>query len=371
MTVIFLLCLSAPCAYAIVIWETELVDSTGGTGRTLSMALDSTNQPVIAFGRYNVGLFYVSRNGGSWGSIEEVDASGNMGGINLVMDGNDPMIAYTYSGEVRYIEKNGTWGSSQKIDDGNTDMKAMALDPDNGNPAITYGYVQYAAWNGSSWDIENFDGGQGNNSLAFNNTGDPQIAYRKFVDGNYKLHYIEHNGTSWDSPVNVDTSAAKTVLPSLAVDSSTGNPAISYWDETNGNLKYAWYDSGWQTPEIVDGNGDLVGTNSFLVMDSEGNPHITYTNITTSSLMYAEKIGGAWNIQTVVSGGVSQDYVSMAIDESTGNYLIAYRGNGLFLATGTNVPEPSTVVMMGVLLGGGWFVYRRKSKRPALNMDHY
>ncbi len=84
---------------------------------------------------------------------------------------------------------------------------------------------------------------------------------------------------------------------SLAFDSS-GNPSISYYDVTNGDLKYAhWNGAIWQR-YTLDSTGD-VGSYSSLAFDSSGNPAVSYYDATNGDLKYAHWNGTAWNIQTV------------------------------------------------------------------------
>ena len=71
---------------------------------------------------------------------------------------------------------------------------------------------------------------------------------------------------------------------SLALDSSD-NPHISYYDNTNYDLKYAWYDGTWHT-ETVDSTGG-VGRYTSLALDSSDNPHISYYDSTNDDLKYA------------------------------------------------------------------------------------
>jgi hypothetical protein len=64
---------------------------------------------------------------------------------------------------------------------------------------------------------------------------------------------------------------------SLAFDPADGNPAISYYDQTNGNLKLAWHNgTSWQT-QNVDTVGD-VGVTTSLAFNPFGNgfPSIAY-----------------------------------------------------------------------------------------------
>jgi len=71
---------------------------------------------------------------------------------------------------------------------------------------------------------------------------------------------------------------------SLALDSDD-NPHISYYDATNHDLKYAYYDGSWHE-ETVD-SGDLVGEYTSIALDSDDNPHISYYDATNHDLKYA------------------------------------------------------------------------------------
>ncbi len=90
-------------------------------------------------------------------------------------------------------------------------------------------------------------------------------------------------------------------ITSLALDSS-GYPCISYFDDTNYDLKYArWDGSSWQI-ETVDSEGD-VGAWASLALDSSDNPHISYRDIVDWDLKYARWDGDEWLIETVDLGG--------------------------------------------------------------------
>ena len=63
---------------------------------------------------------------------------------------------------------------------------------------------------------------------------------------------------------------------SLALDSSD-YPHISYYDQGNGNLKYAFWDCSHWNIQTVDSEGN-VGRGSSIALDSSDYPHISYVN---------------------------------------------------------------------------------------------
>jgi hypothetical protein len=164
-------------------------------------------------------------------------------------------------------------------------------------------------------------------------SGNPHISYFDLSNGDLK--YTAWTGSAWntqtvDSGGTVGGYGYVGYYTSLALDSS-GNPHISYYDSINGDLKYAaWTGSAWNI-QTVDSTGD-VGSFTSLALDSSGNPHISYSEQTNAYLTYAAWTGSAWNIQTVSStstGHAFGDYCSLALD-SSGNPHISYRNTAIY-----------------------------------------
>ncbi len=99
---------------------------------------------------------------------------------------------------------------------------------------------------------------------------------------------------------------------SLALDSN-GNPHISYYDGSNGDLKYAqWTGTSWSI-DIVDSTGN-VGRYCSLVLDNKDYPHIAYFDDSPNlDVKYANWTGTSWNIQSVDTRNVGYR-ISLALD---------------------------------------------------------
>jgi hypothetical protein len=116
---------------------------------------------------------------------------------------------------------------------------------------------------------------------------------------------------------------------SIALDSNN-NPHISYYDEDNKIVKYAFKDSsGWQVETIE--SGVSMYEHSSIIVDANGNPHISYstreyyvieyTEVNKSELKHAYKNSTGWHIETVISdeyiGGYTDlNFPSLAFDKN-------------------------------------------------------
>ena len=118
------------------VWSTPTtIDATPGNGQYVSMALDSTGSPVIAyFDAKNADLKYASMSKGKW-KIQDIDSKKSVGQYTSIAfdSAGDPAISYyaKSSGDLRLASMiNGKW-SIETVDSANDvgRFSQLALDP--------------------------------------------------------------------------------------------------------------------------------------------------------------------------------------------------------------------------------------------------
>lgn len=187
-------------------------------------------------------------------------------------------------------------------------------------------------------------------SLAILPSGHPAIAY--YEESDRDLKYAWYNGSTWHTEI-IDSNGTVGWYASLAILPS-GHPAISYYldyDSAGGHykdLKYAWYDgSDWHTT-TVDSYRDVGKFTSLAILPS-GQPAISYSKYLDGhidELKYAWYDGDAWQITTVDSPGNVGSYTSLAVLPS-GQPAISYydaTNSNLKFATPADI-APAPVAM--------------------------
>jgi hypothetical protein len=330
-------------------WAIATVDETTaseGTGRAVSLAIDTVGVPHIGYyDAANSHVMYATRGDSRWQLEQVADSSGTVS-TSLSLDRSGaPAISYgdgMHYGTLFYAARTRSGWNISTADKGSAGdagrYSSLARDHD-GVPHIaytdghTFATLMYASQNTStgSWDHVAIDnGGEAGDtgygsSLVFDATGHPHIAYtagRHFAD----LMYAFKDGASWVI-MRVDDGGGKTkstgLNPSLALDSH-GFPHISYYSDSETELRYAsWNGTAWEK-ETIDSDND-EGKYSALVIDAQDRPYIGYYDASYGELRYATKNmpESAWKIHIVDTEGDAGQYVKAALDP-TGHPGFAY-----------------------------------------------
>ncbi|MEK7784326.1 MAG: hypothetical protein AAB658_02720, partial [Chloroflexota bacterium] len=285
-----------------------------------SLALDSLGNPVISYDGGNTREFKLAHCGNadcsSGNSIVTMVSNGQFGTFttytSLALDSlGNPVIAYheIVNGDLKLAHCGDATCSSNNsivtVDNGGSDLvgrfTSLVLDSVS-NPVISY----YDSTNGDLKLVHCGDATCSNNnsivtvdslgdvgwytSLALDGAGNPVISYTDATNGDLKLaHCGDANCSSGNSLVTVDSNGSVGRFTSLALD-SLGNPVISHWDASNGDLKLAHCGdancSSGNSLVTVDSAGS-VGFYTSLALDGSGNPVISYHDLTNGDLKLA------------------------------------------------------------------------------------
>jgi hypothetical protein len=131
------------------------------------------------------------------------------------------------------------------------------------------------------------------------------------------------NGASW-STVTVDAAGNTGYVTSLAFGPD-GQPAISYWDSGNCDLRFARFDGNKWSAVTVDAAPEYVAGYTSLAFGPDGQPSISYhvPDPNKSDLHFARFNAGSWNVVTVDALGATGLHPSLAFMPD-GQPAIAY-----------------------------------------------
>jgi|GEM_PF-5193252 len=190
------------------------------------------------------------------------------------------------------------------------------------------------------------------------------------VYGGSHLKVASNSSGSWQTRV-VDPSPGVGKHASIAAGPSPAyTPNITYYDEMNADLKFAWYQTGlpggWRT-ETVDHIGE-VGEYCSVAVDSSGYAHVVYHDETDNALNYAWKNASGWHLETVDripagESGTCGIQTSITLDDNDrphvgyhrtdaqSNIWYAHRGGGgTWTVEPVPVPAPGSAVLSSIAM---------------------
>ncbi len=296
------------------------VDGEGDVGADASLALDASGNPVVSyFDRTNGQLKVAHCNdadcSGGGESIVAVDHTGTAGvftSLELDAAGN-PVVSYHDYGkfDLKLLHCNDPdcsgGGESivtvDSVNDVGSDT-SLALDA-MGNPVVSYhDFTNYDLMlvhcndpdcAGDDESIVTVDraGTVGMyTSLALDAAGDPVVSYYDATNHDLKVTHCNDPDCAGDdeSIVAVDTAGDVGAYTSLALDAA-GDPVVSYYDATNGDLKVAHCNDGDcagadEQINVVDGAGN-VGLDTSMRLDFRGTPVVSYRDLLNDDLKLA------------------------------------------------------------------------------------
>ncbi len=294
----------------------------------------------------NQRLMYIVRNRtGDWGEPEIVDATGSVGQYASLRIGRDKRHHVVYydadNGDLKYTYKSdagavGGW-ATPTILDANGDVgqhAAMAIGPTGKRHVVYYGAdmkdLKYVTSNDThGWsapvvldavgDVGKYasmtvyyEGQKEKMNKAYEGRY-PHITYYDASNGTLK--YIYQNEQGWSKPVVLDTVGDVGQYASMAFGPD-GALHVAYYDATNKDLKYLHKEAAaekWPVGNVLDEVGD-VGRFASLGVSARGYPNIAYFDADNQSLKFlskTKKTAPDWDKDQVIASGAVGQYASL------------------------------------------------------------
>ncbi|HNP30143.1 MAG TPA: hypothetical protein PKK23_13935 [Nitrospirales bacterium] len=140
----------------------------------------------------------------------------------------------------------------------------------------------------------------------------PHVTYYDASNGNLK--YIFRNEQGWSTPVVLDAEGDVGQYTSTAFGPD-GALHVAYYDATNKDLKYLHKEAAapWSSAEVLDAAGD-VGRFASLGVSARGYPNIAYYDADNQSLKFLSKTkttAPQWDKVQVIASGAAGQYASL------------------------------------------------------------
>jgi hypothetical protein len=293
------------------------IDSTGTVGYYNSITIGTNGNPIISYyDEDNSALKVAACNNSTCTTSTNttIDSNGDVGAYTSIAIGTNgnPIISY--------------------FDQDNSALKVTACN----NPTCTTSTNTTIDSNG---DVGYFT------SIAIGTNGNPIISYYDQTNNDLKIAVCNNptcealGGAPAATNTTIDSTGIVGLYTSITIGTN-GNPIISYWDVTDFDLKVAACNNPTctgategdrSTNATIDSNGS-VGTDTSITIGTNGNPIISYYDETNNDLKIAVcnnptctgiAEGDRSTNTTIDSNGNVGYYTSIAIG-TNGNPIISY-----------------------------------------------
>ncbi len=277
-----------------------VVDSSADVGVQSSIAVDHSGKVSIAyFDLTNTSLKYASLSGKTWSNIT-IDSTAHVGTF--------PSLSFSIDGDayLAYYRRTGGY------------FRLAHLDRDTG-----------------SWDRKTIDGGGGTNVGSFASLDVTEalttsgfftvyhtkvaVAYADNTNGDLKYARLDVDDTTATWYISVVDNVTGVSNIDLRLHNGPQNlgpqAQISYIDDTQSTIKYAYLNSTWFTESIAGDGGSPRNTS--LVFDENDNPIVTFYNYKKRSIYTATRVNSTtWTLKRIgTSSGVSSTVQNDRLDD--------------------------------------------------------
>jgi hypothetical protein len=290
--------------------------TTGDVGSDTSLALDASGYPVVSYYDETNGDLYVmhcndSNCSGGNESIVVQDVTGDVGlwtSLELDASGFPVVSYYDATGEnlkILHCNDVNCAGAAESVTLPHTtlstgQMTSLELDS-SGFPVVSHltegklwlMYCNDVNCSGSNEAFEALDPFYEVlwPSLALDAYGYPVISYYEVINSALKMLHCNdpYCDGAGESQLRVDTLPDDVGLTSSVALDVAGNPVVSYFDDTNDDLKvlHCGVPSCDPTGEVITTVDITGGSRTSITLDSAGNPVVSYLNVSGGQ----EKLG--------------------------------------------------------------------------------
>ena len=348
-------------------WTVSVVDTNGNAGSQNTLRIDPFGRPRVAYFAGADPIFWIreaSFDGWTW-DIETVYETDTPTGCTLAIDqagqsfmafvggGRQPLYYWPFQSDLLLASRSaGAWQWEPVDEAGVVGLWASVAFDRFGRAGISYqdlgngiDYVdfhlrdlKFAQETADGWAVETVekDGGGYYTQLAFDEDGQPAIAYCGNLDGDVQPVRFARRGDSGWQFQTVDA-VGKCSEASLSLRATPANGfGLAYYDDRFQDLKYASFFGGVWHLETVEAHNQ-VGKYCSLAYDADGQPVISYYYCGRSTdqdcqgggdLRVARKTQTGWTVETVDSEGNTGLFTSLAFAPS-GQAFIAYQDKTL------------------------------------------